>query len=255
VATRAAFGSVEPRQARDGNVTAPAVAMVRRRSRLPNGRTVAGGFLVAAAAVIVFGAWLQASGNHGHPWVVARRPLAAGWTLQPGDLTTSTMRLPASTGARAFGSPAALVGRTLAAPVATGELVQSGDLVPAGGAPVVRPVAVTVDAPDTATLSTGELVDVLVTNGTSPSAATDAVVYGARVLDISRPGSGLEATDSGTVVTLGVHSFPEVQAVVHASRTGNVSVVAGESGDGRGLGPGATPSGRASPGANTGSGS
>jgi Flp pilus assembly protein CpaB len=246
---------VEPRPAADGKVAAaPLAATVRPRSRLPNGRTLAGGFLVAAAAVIVFGAWLQAGGNHGRSWVVARRPLAAGWTLQPGDLTTSTMRLPASTGARAFGNPASLVGRTLAAPVAAGELVQSGDVVPTGVVPAVRPVTVTVDAPDATTLSTGELVDVLVTNGTSPSAATEAVVYGARVLDVSRPGSSLEAASSGPVVTLGVQSFPEVQAVVHASRTGTVSVVAGEAGDGSGLGPAATPLGSAPVGTNTGSG-
>ncbi len=196
-----------------------------------------GGFLVAAAAVVVFGAWLQTSGDHGRGWVVANRTLAAGATLAPGDLSTATMRLPASTGADAFSSTAAVAGRKLAVPLAPGELVQTGDLVAPGGAPAVRPVSVSVDPVDAAALRTSDLVDVLVTDGTSPSSATQVVVFGARVLDVGRPSNDLASSASGVVVTLGVHSFAEVRAVVHAARTGTVTVVEGEPGDGTGLGP------------------
>lgn len=211
---------------------------MRRRPTLPNGRTVAGGFLVAAAAVVVFGAWLQASGGHGRSWVVARQQLAAGSTLEPGELTTSTMRLPAATSAHAFGGTAALVGQKLAAPLAPGELVQTGDLVAPSSAPTVRPVAVSVDPVDAATLATGDLVDVLVTDGTNQAATTDVVIYRARVLDVGRTSDNVASSTAGVVITLGVHSFAEVRAVVHAAATGKVTVVEGEPSDGAGVGPG-----------------
>lgn len=216
-----------------------AVRAVRRRRAVPSGRALAGGLLVAAAAVLVFAAWLGASGRPGRPWVIARVPLAAGTTLAPGELTTAPMSLAPATGDHAYSDPAALVGRTLAAPLAAGELVQSAALVPAGAQPALRPVAVSVDPAEASVLLTGSLVDVLVTDGSGPSSPTTVVARGARVISVAQAASNLASQSAGTVVTLGVSSLPEVTAIVHAERTGTLSVVVGEPSDGAGLGAGA----------------
>jgi Flp pilus assembly protein CpaB len=223
--------------------------VVGRRRPLPSGRAVAGGFLIAAAATLVLLAWLAAGGTHGQRWVVARQPLAAGTRLEPNDLGTETMTLPrGATSAGAFQDPTALSGRTLAAPLQPGELIQQATLVPTGAQPALRPVAISLGVPDTADLSTGTRVDVLVTEGSGAHAATTVVMRGAEVLDVASGGSSLVDSTGGDQVTLGVRTLPEVEAVVHASQAGTLSVIVGEPSDGSGLGPTPTPSGHASSG-------
>lgn len=198
---------------------------------------------MAAAGVIVFAAWLGSAGASGRPWVVARIPLAAGTTLRYGDLTTARMSLPGQTAAGAFADVNSLMGRTLAAPLGPGELVQAAALVPPGAQPALRPVAVTVDPAEASVLSTGGLVDVLVTEGSDPSSPTAVVVRGARVVSIG-PAPGGFGSATGTEVTVGVSSLAEVTAIVHAEHTGTLSLVVGEPSDGAGLaGAGASPAG------------
>jgi Flp pilus assembly protein CpaB len=209
---------------------------------------VAGAFLVAAAATLVLSAWLASTGSHGQRWVIARRPLAAGARLSPGDLTTEVMTLPGgTTAAGAFRSVGALDGRILAAALPAGELVQQGALVPTGAEPDLRPVTVTIDPADAADLSAGTVVDVLVSEGTGARTTTTVVLRGASVVDVSTPSSSLVASSSGDDVTLGVSTLAEVEAVVHGSETGTLSVVVGERSDGTGLGPAPSPSPKGAP--------
>jgi len=209
-----------------------------RRRPLPNGRAVVGTFLIAAAATIVLAAWLSATGNHGRHWVVVGRSLTAGARLGPSDLRTETMTLPNDTAASSFASPGALVGRTLAAPLSAGEVVQQSMLVPVGRQPALRPVTVSVSPADASDLSAGTLVDLLETSGNGPSARTSVVLRGARVIGVAKPGSSFIDSSTATLVTLGVDSLAEIEAVVHAEHTAAVSVVTGEPSDGTGLGAG-----------------
>jgi Flp pilus assembly protein CpaB len=200
---------------------------------------VAGGFFVAVAAIAVVAISLSSGRGSGRPWVVATQTLPAGATLAAGDLGTEVLSLPPNgVGATAFSGPAALVGRVLAAPLATGELVQSGDLASPGGATALRPVTVTVAASDLDDLSPGSLIDVLVTNGTDPSSPTLVVVGDARVLSLGRAATTLDG--AAGEVTVGLRSLDEVTAVVHAAHTGTLSVVAGAPGDAASPGAGGT---------------
>jgi Flp pilus assembly protein CpaB len=192
---------------------------------------------VAVAAVVVFSAWLDSSGTSGHPAVVATQPLAVGSTLAPGDLGVARVHLPATTAAHTFSSPSLIVGRILGAPLAPGELIQSSDLVASGQAPPLRPVAVTINASDASILAVGDLVDVVVTDGTNATSTTTVLLRGARVVTISTGAGGLVGQDNATVVTLGVATLQEVTEVIHAQLTATVSVVVGEQGDGTGLSP------------------
>ena len=223
----------------------PVAGRIGRRRALPSGRAVAGGFSVALAAVVLFGSWLGTRPRPAHLWVVTGRALAAGTRLAPSDLTTASLDLgsgPAA--ASAFASVDGLVGRTLAVSVGPGELVEHSELVGGGSLSDSRPVPVSVSAADLVDLAPGDLVDVLVTSGDGSGGHTTLVVRGAVVRSTDQPSSGLLGSGSADVVTLGVASLSEVEAVVAAERAGTVDLVVGSRSDGAGLGPPAPHAGR-----------
>lgn len=220
---------------------------IGRPRALPAGRVVVGGFLVAAAAVLVFAASVAgASSDHGRRWAVAARPLAAGTILSPDDLNMSTMRLSGTTGSLAFGHTAPLVGRTLAVALQPGELVENTMLAPAGSQPPLRPVSIPVDPVSVTGLVPGQPVDVLAIAGAGAGSASGSgavpgtvsvVARGATLMAVARPGSGLLSPSDSSQATVGVATLAEVEAVVAAAHAGTVALVAGEPSDGVGPGP------------------
>jgi hypothetical protein len=227
----------------------------RRRAVLTS-RSVVGGFLVAAAAVIVFELAVADVSHRGAPFVVAARDLPAGTVIGPGDTTTESVSLPAGTRSVAFQQEAALVGRTLAVAAVPGELIESSMLEPSSGVQL-RPVSVAVDPDSLAGLVTGASVDVLATPSSSGQAdsgsagsgsagsgsagsgspAVAVIVRGAELLAVSRGGSGLlPGSTSPAVATLGVTGLAEAEAVVQAAHTGSVTLIQAEPSDGTGAG-------------------
>src|SRR3954452_11808754 len=90
--------AVEPRrgEAVNGNGAAtPSGPTIRRRTPLPGGRAVIGGFLVALAATAVFAAYTRATTTPEQRFVVARRALAPGHHITRADLALTPMRVPA----------------------------------------------------------------------------------------------------------------------------------------------------------------
>ena len=195
-----------------------------------------GGFLVAVAAVIVFAASLAGASSPGSRWVVASRPLRPGTVLGAGDLTTATMRLSSATAALAYRQDALVEGRSVAVGLGAGELIESSMLVPTSQAPVLRPVSVAVDPVSLAGLASGQLVDVLTTQGTGSGTAVTVVLRGATLLNVVTSGSNLLAPGGSGQVTIGVTTLSEVEAVVAAAHAGTVALVAAEPSDG--VGPG-----------------
>jgi hypothetical protein len=111
------------------------------------------------------------------------------------------------------------------APVASGELVQTSGLLSRDGAPAgTRQVNLTVDPAQVNGIQVGEPVDVFVTDGTAGGARTTMVVEQAPVVRLT---GGRSAVSGGTsvVVTLALSSADDVKAVVHASRTGQITLV------------------------------
>ena len=223
----------------DLGVDAGAQLLVGRgRSRAP-GRAVAGGFLVAVAAAIVFAAVLSGTRHPEQTYVVASQRLPPGTLLQPADLAIYRMDLPAGSRASAFTSTEVLSGRTLAIAVGPGELLQSSMLVPAAASPVLRPVTVAVDPSSLASLEPGRPVDVLETPGSGSASSVTVVMRGAVLMSTSSTGSGNLSGPGTELVTLGVGDLSEVEAIVQAAHGGTVTIVAAEPSDG--VGPGAGP--------------
>lgn len=211
-----------------------------------------GGFLIAAAAVLVFAGVAAGGASPGRPWVVAAVPLSPGTLLAPSDLTTASMRLPSGTAAAAYRQADDLVGHTLTVAVSPGELVQRSMVGQAAGGANLRPVNLAVDPDSLTGLAIGAPVDVLATPGADSTAssgsasspaggsapAVTVVVRGATLLSEGRADSDLTTGSDTSQVTLGVSSLAEVEAVVAASQSGTITLVAAEASDGVGPGPG-----------------
>lgn len=109
-----------------------------------------------------------------------------------------------------------------------------------------RPVTVPVDPASLGSLTSGQPVDVLEASGGSGSTSVSVILRGATLLSVSRGSSGLLSNPSAGVVTIGVASLDEVEAVIAASHSGTLTLVAAAPSDGVGPGPGGSGGGTTS---------
>jgi pilus assembly protein CpaB len=200
---------------------------LRRRSGLPSGRAVVGGFLVAVSALGVFAAYARATQAPQTTYVVARGDIPVGTRLTGDLLTRLPMTLPDVVAERAtFSDERTLIGAVTVGPIRRGELVQAGDVVKKRSAPGELEISFAIDTSRAVggTLRPGERVDVLATFGGGGDTYTVAVVRQARVLDSSRDTGALAGGDS-EVLTLAVASSEEALALTHAVNAGEVTLV------------------------------
>ena len=196
---------------------------IERRRGLPGSRAVVGGLLMAVAAVGVFAAWSGATERPTHPVVIASGDIRVGEPIEATDLRVVRVDLPAGLRAHAFAAAGDVEGRIALGPIAQGELVQSGLVTDDVGLAGLHEVAVTLPREQIAVgrLKQGERVDVFVTY----EEATRSVVRGAEVVQIDAAGDGSLTSDREIELVIAVPSGEDVAAVVHALRTGDVTVV------------------------------
>ncbi len=196
-----------------------------RRRSVPGGRAVLGGLLVAASVVGLYYASTRAQAGPTESWVVARDALPLGARLTEGDLTRVAIDLPPAVAARAFGDPSALVGATLIAPVAAGDLIQASVVVAKPSAPSSREVTFTVLRSTLgATVEEGERVDIVATYGTGGDAFSTVVLRQAVVLALDR-GNARVGDEGPVVVTVAVDDPADAVALVHAAQVAKVALV------------------------------
>lgn len=196
-----------------------------RRRGLPGSRAVAGGLLVTAAAVGLFSASTRAGQASRQSYVVADRALVPGARIEPGDLALQALHLSPAMAARAFADRGAVVGATVLAPLAPGELVQASAVVARRSGPGSRELSFTVERGRVnAALRDGERVDLLATYGAAADGFTAMVVRQALVvsLDGSRGSLGDGAP---VVVTVALDDPADALALAHAVQVGKVTVV------------------------------
>jgi len=187
-----------------------------------NPRTLAGGLLVAASAVGLFVAASPDDGEAGAPVVVAAADLRPGHRIEPGQVRVERAVLP--DGAGAFAAPEDVVGRIALGPVGAGEVVQPA-AVSAERAPVesMREVALSLPREQVAVgrLRVGDRLDVYVT----ADDATSAVVHGVPVVQLSTGDDDVLGSGRDVRLVVAVASPDAVADLVHALRTGEVTVV------------------------------
>lgn len=214
-----------------GSITGPSLPAdagpgIRRRRSLPGGRAVVGAFLITAAAVGVFAAYLDATAGPDTEYVVAARSVAVGSQLTSDDLTLVPLDLPAEQRSRAFDDPDVLEGATVIGPLEPAELIQSSMVVATQPGQVEEiSFAIDVDRAVAGRLLPGERVDLLTTYGSGERAYTVAVVRDALVVEMTRDGpSSLGAAGQG-VLSLAVADAADSLAIAHAVDAGTVTVV------------------------------
>jgi Flp pilus assembly protein CpaB len=212
--------------------------------RWRDGRLAAGVLLVLLA--VLLGVRVVGSAQRTTPLLAAGRDLPAGHVLSAADLSVVAAHLPAATSTSYWpaASLAALVGRSLVAPLGAGELVPRSDLA----GPVTGPtrlVSVPVDPGRVPPAAVGDLVDVLATYRTDGASGgpgvTVPVVSGAVFA-----GTGGSSASGQLAVELTV-PVGVAAALVHASELGSLDLVLEQAANGQagsvGLGPVTGPSG------------
>jgi Flp pilus assembly protein CpaB len=194
---------------------------ITRHRALPGGRAVLGGVLMAVAVVGVFVAYEQAGNEPSDAIVVAARPIRLGEVLEASDLRTVHGELPG--GAPGFAQIESLLGHVALGPIDEGEIIQPGSITDEGSAEPVHEVAITLPGRQIAVgrLKPGERVDVFVTYDDR----TSSVVRGAQVVQIDAEDSASLTSDREISLVVAVPSDRTVAALVHALRTGDVTVV------------------------------
>lgn len=191
------------------------------RGPLLNPRSLLGALLVTASAVGLFVAASDDDGA-GREVVVAATDLRPGQRIDPGDLEIVRVDLPASIST--FGTADELVGRVILGPIASGELVQPAAVSP--DRPITehqREVAVTLPREQVAVgrLKVGDRVDLFVTD----DVRTTAVVQGAPVVHLATDDAAGLAAGREVRLVVALEHDAAVAALVHALRTGEVTVV------------------------------
>jgi Flp pilus assembly protein CpaB len=215
---------------------AGATRAVRRARSLPGGRAVVGALLVAAAAVGVFAAYLNATAEPDTRYLVARRTVEPGTRLDGTHTLTETFEsraidLDPGLAARAVPLEEAesLLGRLVIVPLEAGDLLLRSSIVADGGVASAHKLSFAVDraAALAGALRAGERIDVLATYGAGDSAFTAYVVRGVPLVAVSgEPGSaGLGGGSGGPLVlTVAVTAPEDVQALAHAVATADIVV-------------------------------
>lgn len=209
-----------------------AARRIRRARGLPGGRAVVGAFLVAAAAVGVFAAFLSATAEPSTRYAVARGDVEVGTRLL--DLAEVEaafdfvpMDLPDDVRRRAIHERQApqLVGMLVTAPVAGGDLLLASAVVDDARVPATEKLSFSLPVADAVggALEPGERVDVLATYGTGADAWTAFVARGVLLVAVDAGDGGLGTSDELTL-TVAVSSLTDVQALGHAVRAADVFV-------------------------------
>jgi hypothetical protein len=220
VTTRAVEEAAHPPAVAGGGP--PPQRRIERPRRLPGGRAVVGGLLVALAGVGTLVAWQEASGTPDRRYAVASRAVRPGEELAAGDVRLVPVDLPDGVAGAAFGDPADVAGRVALGPIAEGELVQAGALSdPGAGVPTAEvSFALARDRVVDGRLSSGDLVDVFVTT----DAGTTAVAERLQVVTVTDGGASL-ASGAELTVTLALTDPGSRGEVIQAVRSGEVTLV------------------------------
>lgn len=187
---------------------------------------MAGGFLIALAAVTVFWGYAGAHRTPHQLYVVATHDLAPGHRLTAADLTVVALNIPSSAVRRqVFGSAAELLDAraSVVAPIGAGALVEASEVVGRGGPPGTREMSLDLDRSRAVggTLKPGEYVDVLATFGSGQGSSTGIVAAHVEVLTVVEDSSGATTL----LLTLAVPDGTTAEAIADAAIAAQVSLV------------------------------
>lgn len=207
-------------------MTDPAQPLLRNTRRLPSGRAVLGGLLIALAVLGVLIASRLGDDATFQTVVVAREDLAPGTVLEAQHVAEIRLRLDESAD-WVVNSQQDAIGSVLLGPVGRLEFIQqaniaeaASDAVPSGLAEVSIAIA-----PERApsSLAAGELVSVLATFDGTERAET--MLIADRVVVLSYDNGNDDFASRTTVLRLGLADGELASAIVNAAQMGEISII------------------------------
>ncbi|MGK2947088.1 MAG: SAF domain-containing protein [Acidimicrobiales bacterium] len=176
---------------------------------------------MALAAVGVFVAYTDATDTPKSPYLVAATPIRMGEVIDERHLRIAHGAVPEEMSSPTFADPAEVTGRVALGPIGAGELLQAGLLSDDAG--TGHEVALVLPRPQVAVgrLKEGELVDVFST----ADERTQSVVRAVPVVQIDAGESGSLTSERALTLVVSVPDADSVAALVHALRTGDITVV------------------------------
>ena len=184
-----------------------------------------GGLLVAASAVGLFSLSSRAQSGPRQSYVVARHAVAPGARLSAADLTRVALDLPPTMQRHAFREVRTLVGATVVAPLAAGDLVQASAVVAKPSDPASREITFGLARPTlAASLEQGERVDVVATYGSGADAYSTVVLRQALVVGLERGRDRVGGGDDAAI-TVAVEDPDDAVALAHAVQLAKLTVV------------------------------
>lgn len=203
---------------------------IRRQRGLPGGRAVVGALLVAAAAVAVFAAYLNATSEPATRYLVADGAIAPGTMIEDRqgalELFSATpieLLPPVDQRVLPVDDLDSLVGQVVIVAMERGDLLQRSAILEAGGVGDAQVMSFAVPRADAVAggLVPGERIDVLATYTLDGETFTAFIVRGVPLVG-SETGTG---SGGGSVtLTVAVSSLENVQALGHAVNTASVFV-------------------------------
>lgn len=207
---------------------------------------------MAAAAVGVFAAYLDATSAPQRSWVVATRDISVGTALTERHFTTVPLDLPPELEGRVFADVASLVGAIATAPLARHDLVSASHVVEGGAGAALEHLSFAVDRSRAVggALVPGDRIDVLASYGED---YTEAVVRDVVVVRAGDADAGLSASGQ-LVLTVAVTSGRDALAVAHAVNNAQLVLVRATGREDEAGGPARFAPGDSADGADAGSG-
>lgn len=200
--------------------------VVDPRRRLPGGRAVLGGVLVACAALGLFAATRTRSNVPSTTYWVARRPLTPGHRISDADLARVPIDLPDSVATAAVRGEGASVGVLVLQPIARGELITQSAIAKPGRARATPLVSFSIE-PDRAAagdLVVGDHVDVFATWDGAADNTTKRVAHDLDVVAVSRPDSDALGGIGQLTLSVSVPAGASTLRLVRAIRSSELTV-------------------------------
>jgi Flp pilus assembly protein CpaB len=170
----------------------------------------------------VFLAYAGAEDGPSDQVVVARRAIRVGAVLEADDLRVARAELPRDASG-SFADVDQLVGHVTLGPIGAGEIVQAASVTDDASQAAGHEIELTLPRAQVAVgrLKQGERVDVFVTRDDR----TTSVVRGAEVVQIGGSGDGSLTSERDVSLVVATPTAEGVAELVHALRTGDVTVV------------------------------
>ena len=195
--------------------------------RLPNGRAMLGGVLIAVAAIALFAATNAGNSKPTTSYLVANRNVKAGQVVTATDVSLIAMDLPEAVARQALDHPRLAVGTIALDRIPAGSVLHRAQTA-AGSrthGKALLSFSISADRAAAGDLTAGDRIDVLVTWDHTTDGDTEVVARNLPVTDVTKPGRNALGDDAKLTVSVNVANGTDLVPLTRAIRAGQLTLV------------------------------